>query len=60
MSCWHRPLHAMTGALTAAGFSLDRISEPRPVPAARELFAPADVTLFTTQPRFLFFMLSAH
>ena len=59
MSFWHRPLHAMTDAFTGAGFGIDVISEPQPVPAARDLFPPADVTLFSTQPRFLFFVLSA-
>jgi hypothetical protein len=49
----------MTDAFTGAGFGIDVISEPQPVPAARDLFPPADVTLFTTQPRFLFFVLSA-
>jgi ubiquinone/menaquinone biosynthesis C-methylase UbiE len=60
MSFWHRPLHAMTDAFTAAGFDIGVISEPQPVPAARDLFPPTDITLFTTQPRFLFFVLSAH
>lgn len=38
MRFWRRPLHAMTDALTAAGFRLSVISEPQPDPAARELF----------------------
>jgi SAM-dependent methyltransferase len=38
MSFWDRPLHAMTNAFTAAGFRIGAISEPPPVPAARELF----------------------
>ncbi|MEV4180896.1 hypothetical protein AB0J28_05565 [Streptosporangium canum] len=38
MSFWHRPLHAMTDACTAAGFRLAVISEQQPVPEARELF----------------------
>lgn len=54
MRFWHRPLHAMTDALTAGGFQLDVLSEPQPVPAARELF-PDDWAVLTTQPRFLFF-----
>jgi hypothetical protein len=29
MSFWHRPLHAMTDAFTAAGFRLAVISEPQ-------------------------------
>ena len=38
MSFWHRPLHAMTDAFTAAGFRIAVISEPEPAPGARELF----------------------
>ena len=38
LSLWDRPLHAMTGAFTAAGFRMTVISEPEPAPAARELF----------------------
>jgi len=58
MSFWHRPLHAMTDAFTAAGFRIEVISEPQPDPAARALF-PADFAIFSTQPRFLFFVLRA-
>jgi hypothetical protein len=32
MSFWHRPLHAMTDAFTAAGFRIAVISEPPPAP----------------------------
>jgi len=32
MSFWHRPVHAMTDAFTAAGFRISVISEPQPVP----------------------------
>jgi ubiquinone/menaquinone biosynthesis C-methylase UbiE len=56
LSFWHRPLHAMTDALSAAGFRIGVISEPQPDPAARDLF-PADFAIFATQPRFLFFVL---
>jgi SAM-dependent methyltransferase len=58
MSFWNRPLHAMTDAFTAAGFGISVISEPRPVPAARELF-PDDFRLLNTFPSFLFFVLHA-
>ncbi len=54
MRYWRRPLHAMTEALSAAGFIIDVISEPRPLPEARERF-PADYQLLSTQPQFLFF-----
>jgi SAM-dependent methyltransferase len=60
MSFWHRPLHAMTDAFTAAGFRISVISEPPPAPEARELFAaeladlPSGAFLC-----FLFFVLEA-
>jgi ubiquinone/menaquinone biosynthesis C-methylase UbiE len=54
MRYWRRPLHAMTEALSAAGFIIDVISEPRPLPEARERF-PADYQRLSTQPQFLFF-----
>jgi SAM-dependent methyltransferase len=49
LSIWDRPLHAMTGAFTAAGFRMTAISEPEPAPAARELFPDQP-------PRFLGFL----
>jgi ubiquinone/menaquinone biosynthesis C-methylase UbiE len=52
ISLWHRPLHAMTDAFTAAGFRIAVISEPAPAPAARELF-PYDLA---AKPRFLCFL----
>jgi SAM-dependent methyltransferase len=52
MSFWHRPLHAMAEAFTAAGFRISVISEPEPDPAARELF-PDDLA---DKPRFLCFL----
>ena len=58
MSFWNRPLHAMTDAFTAAGFRISVISEPQPVPAARELF-PDEFRLLATSPSFLFFVLHA-
>jgi SAM-dependent methyltransferase len=56
MSFWERPLHAMTDAFTAAGFRISTISEPPPVPTARELF-PEEFRMLTTSPGFLFFVL---
>ena len=38
LTYWHRPLHAMTDAFTAAGFRIAVISEPPPAPGAHELF----------------------
>ncbi len=51
MSFWNRPLHAMTDAFTAAGFRISVISEPDPLPEARELFPE-----LATKPRFLCFL----
>ena len=51
MSFWNRPLHAMTDAFTAAGFRISVISEPHPVPEARELFPE-----FVAKPSFLCFL----
>ena len=58
MRFWHRPLHAMTAAFTGAGFRISVVSEPQPVPAARELF-PDQFPVLTTNPNFLFFLLHA-
>jgi SAM-dependent methyltransferase len=52
LSLWDRPLHAMTGAFTAAGFRMTVISEPEPAPAARELFPDQ----LAATPRFLAFL----
>jgi SAM-dependent methyltransferase len=52
MSFWNRPLHAMSDAFTAAGFRISVISEPDPVPEARELF-PDELA---AKPRFLCFL----
>jgi SAM-dependent methyltransferase len=51
MKFWNRPLHAMTDAFTAAGFRISVISEPDPVPEARELFPE-----LAEKPRFLCFL----
>jgi len=52
MSFWHRPLHAMTDAFSAAGFRIAVISEPLPAPEAYELFPGA----LAAKPRFLCFL----
>jgi SAM-dependent methyltransferase len=54
MRYWHRPLHAMVDALTDAGFAIEAISEPQPLPQAHDLFPEAYETL-RTMPRFIFF-----
>jgi SAM-dependent methyltransferase len=58
LTYWHRPLHAMTDAFTAAGFRTTVISEPHPAPGARELFPDelGDKPAFLC---FLFFALEA-
>lgn len=53
MRFWHRPLHAMFDALTAAGFQLEGLSEPQPEEEARSRF-PEAYRLLSTEPRFLF------
>ena len=58
MSFWNRPLHAMTDAFTAAGFQISVISEPHPVPEARELF-PDELAATPSFLCFLFFVLEA-
>ncbi len=58
MTFWNKPLHAMTDAFTAAGFRIAVISEPHPVPEARELF-PGDFEILDTFPSFLFFVVEA-
>lgn len=64
LTLWHRPLHAMTDAFTAAGFRIAVISEPPPAPGARELFPEVFTSLFPDETRmaflsFLFFVLEA-
>ncbi|GGU33773.1 class I SAM-dependent methyltransferase [Lentzea flava] len=60
MNFWDRPLHAMTDAFTAAGFRISTISEPPPVPAAREVFPEEFRELSGTSfLAFLFFVLQA-
>lgn len=60
LTYWHRPLHAMTDAFTAAGFRTAVISEPPAAPEARELF-PDEMARFPSGAflSFLFFALEA-
>jgi hypothetical protein len=60
MSFWHRPLHAMTDAFTAAGFRIAVMSEPPPAPGTRDLF-PAELADMPSGAFlcFLFFVLDA-
>src|SRR5215468_8636044 len=58
LSLWDRPLHAMAGAFTAAGFRITVISEPEPAPTARDLF-PDQLAATPRFLAFLFFVLQA-
>ncbi|MCP3802213.1 class I SAM-dependent methyltransferase [Allokutzneria sp. A3M-2-11 16] len=58
LTYWHRPLHAMTDAFTAAGFRTAVVSEPHPAPGARELF-PEELGTRSAFLCFLFFVLEA-
>ncbi|MEV0675249.1 class I SAM-dependent methyltransferase [Actinosynnema sp. NPDC050436] len=60
LTYWHRPLHAMTDAFTAACFRTAVISEPPPAPEAHDLF-PDEMARFPSGSflGFLFFVLEA-
>jgi hypothetical protein len=49
---YRRPLAAMLGPLLGAGFTLERLLEPRPVPQFRE-HDPADYEKLMRRPGFL-------
>lgn len=49
---WHHPLGAMTGWITAAGFALTDLVEPRPLPAMAEQ-DPAAFERLSREPAFL-------
>ncbi|HEY6496715.1 MAG TPA: class I SAM-dependent methyltransferase [Trebonia sp.] len=56
---WTRPLHAMTGAFTAAGFRITVISEPPVEPDTPSDLLPADIGDGRRYLCFLFFVLNA-
>ncbi|WP_191252165.1 class I SAM-dependent methyltransferase [Amycolatopsis oliviviridis] len=58
LTYWHRPLHTMTDAFTAAGFRTAVVSEPPPAPEAYERF-PEELAGRTAFLSFLFFVLEA-
>jgi hypothetical protein len=58
LAYWHRPLHAMTEAFTAAGFRTAVISGPFPAPEARDRF-PDKIAAKPAFLSFLFFVLEA-
>jgi hypothetical protein len=59
MSFWHRPLHAMTDAFSAAGFQITTISEPAPAPDTPSELLPDDNADRQRFLCFLFFVLQA-
>jgi SAM-dependent methyltransferase len=54
MRFWHRPLSAMTRAITDAGFRLRSVEEPQPGAALRDL-NPQAWSRLSTGPAFVFF-----
>jgi hypothetical protein len=53
---WRRPLTAITAAISSAGFLIDRLVEPAPLPSLRQHDPQAYVKI-RTGARFLFFRL---
>jgi SAM-dependent methyltransferase len=58
MRFWRKSLQTMLDAFTAAGFRVTRITEPQPLPQARDLH-PEGFARLSTTPGFLFFALEA-
>ncbi|UPK75596.1 class I SAM-dependent methyltransferase [Nocardioidaceae bacterium SCSIO 66511] len=58
MRFWRKSLQQMIEAFTSAGFRLVSITEPQPLPEARDLHLDG-FTHFSTSPGFLFFALEA-
>ena len=54
---WRRPLTNMTAAITSAGFVIDRLVEPAPLPELQPRDAH-DYAKLRTGPAFLFFRLT--
>jgi SAM-dependent methyltransferase len=59
LTYWHRPLHAMTDAFTAAGFRITGISEPPPAPDTPAEVLPPGLKDSGSFICFLFFALEA-
>jgi SAM-dependent methyltransferase len=59
LKLWHRPLHAITGAFTEAGFRITVVNEPLPAPGAHERFPDEVKTPDSAFLCFLFFILEA-
>ncbi|MCX6399456.1 MAG: methyltransferase domain-containing protein [Propionibacteriales bacterium] len=59
LTFWHRPLHAMTNAFSAAGFRIAAISEPPPAPDTPSEVLPPGLEPGQSFMCFLFFVLEA-
>jgi SAM-dependent methyltransferase len=59
LTYWHRPLHAITDAFTAAGFRIATVSEPPPAPDTPPEVLPPDLEAGRSFICFLFFVLEA-
>ena len=59
LTFWHRPLHAMTDAFTAAGFRVARMCEPPPAPDTPPEVLPPGLAQGQSFMCFLFFALEA-
>jgi len=59
LTFWHRPLHAMTDAFAAAGFSITTVSEPPPAPDTPPEVLPPGLEEGRSFMCFLFFVLEA-
>jgi ubiquinone/menaquinone biosynthesis C-methylase UbiE len=57
LTYWHRPLHALTDAFTAAGFRIAAISEPPPASDTPAELLPPDLEAGRSFICFLFFVL---
>ncbi len=55
---WRRPLTAMTEVIATAGFVIEQLVEPAPLPQLQDA-DPAVFQQLATEPRFLFFRLRA-
>lgn len=59
LTYWHRPLHAMTDAFTAAGFRIEAVSEPPYSPDAPAEIVPPQIKDRESFLSFIFFVLRA-
>jgi SAM-dependent methyltransferase len=59
LTFWHRPLHAMSDAFTAAGFRIVTVSEPPPAPDTPAEVLPPGLEPGRSFMCFLFFVLEA-